>query len=443
MIKFNNYLILAVLTFMANFTFSQTARVQIIHNSADTAVSIVDVYINGVLFYDDFAFRTATPFANMPAGIPISIDIASSSSTSSADSVYNIVTAFVANETYIIVANGIVSPTGYSPFQPFELLVYSQGREIANLPGNTDILVCHGATDAPTYDIVNTTIIPIETIVDNISYPTFNSTYLEVPTGNYTIDVTDQTGNIVVASYDALLQGLGLQGQAITILTSGFINPTQNSNGPSFGLWMALPTGGNLIPLRISQDARVQLIHNSPDAATAIVDVYIDGGLVLDNFAFRTATSFLDLSAGVPISIDIAPSTSTSVAESIYHLNTTFNVGGEYIIVANGIVSPNGYSPSQPFGLSIFDQGRETASNSANTDILVNHGSTDAPIIDIFETSIPAGTIVNDLSFPNFNSGYLELPTADYTLDVRDATGTTVVASYSLPCNPKVAKGAE
>ncbi len=428
--RFTNYLIFAFLLLFGNFALSQTARVQIIHNSADAATALVDIYVNGTLLHEDFAFRTATPFMDVPAGIPLTIDVAPSNSTSSAESIYNIVTAFVANETYIVIANGLISPTGYLPFQPFELTIYSQGREIANNASNTDLLVCHGATDAPTYDIVNTTTLPLETLVDNIYYPTFNSNYIEVTTGNYTIDVTDQTGNTVVASYDVLLQGLGLQGQAITIVASGFVNPSQNSNGPSFGLWVALPAGGNLIPLGLSQYARVQIIHNAPDLAASLVDVYIDGGLVLDDFAFRTATPFLDLSAGTPISIDIAPSNSTSVADSIYNLTTTLNVGGEYIIVANGIISPSGYTPSQPFALSIYDQGRETASNASNTDVLINHGSPDAPVVDIVETSVPAGTIVDNIFYPNFNSGYVSLPTADYTLDVRNASGTNVVASY-------------
>ena len=413
-----------------------TARVQVIHNSADAATALVDVYLNGALIANDFAFRTATPFIDAPAGTPIQIDIAPSTSTSVAESIFTISPTLTEGETYVIVANGIVSPSGYSPSQPFGLSVFAQGRETASNPANTDILVNHGSTDAPIIDIVETSI-PAGTIVNDISFPNFNSEYLELPTADYTLDVKDATGTTVVATYSAPLATLGLQGKALTVVASGFLNSNQNSDGPQFGLWVALPSGGNLIPLPLvilpPATARVQVIHNSADAVTALVDVYLNGTLIVNDFAFRTATPFIDAPAGTPIQIDIAPSTSTSVAESIFTISPTLTEGETYIIVANGIVSPSGYSPSQPFGLSVFAQGRETASNPANTDILVNHGSTDVPIIDIVETSIPAGTIVNDISFPNFNSGYLELPTADYTLDVRDATGTIVVATYSAP----------
>ena len=40
--------------------------------------------------------------------------------------------------------------------------------------------------------------------------------------------------------------------------------------------------------------------------------------------------------------------------------------------------------------------GREAASDPANTDVLVHHGSTDAPAVDIVETGVGAGTIVDD-----------------------------------------------
>lgn len=409
-----------------------TARLQVIHNSADLAASTVDVYVNDELLLDNFAFRTATPFIDVPAGIALSIDVAPSTSTSSAESLYNLTATLEPSETYIIVANGIVSGSGYAPNQPFALNVLVDGREGTDVEDTTDVIVFHGSTDAPTVDVVETSV-PAGTLVDNLSYGNFSS-YLELPTNNYVIDVRDETGAATVATYSAPLADLFLQTDAITVLASGFLDPSVNSNGPAFGLWVALATGGDLIPLPLVETptARLQAIHNSPDLAAALVDVYVNDELLLNDFAFRTATPFIDVPAGVELSIDVAPSTSTSSAESLYNLTATLTEGETYILVANGIVSPTGYSVGPNFAINVYAQGREVASVATNTDVLVNHGSPDAPTVDVVETSVPAGTIVDNISFPEFQ-GYLELPNLDFTLDVRDATGTITVASYQAP----------
>ncbi|WP_187658783.1 DUF4397 domain-containing protein, partial [Flavobacterium macrobrachii] len=183
------------------------------------------------------------------------------------------------------------------------------------------------------------------TIVNDISYPQFAG-YLELPNLDFVLDVRDATGTTTVARYSAPLQTLNLDGAALTVVASGFLNPASNSNGPAFGLWVATAAGGNLIQLPpfVEPTARLQVIHNSPDAIAAEVDVYINGDLALDNFAFRTATPFIELPAETSISIDIAPSTSSSSSESIYNLTTSLAANETYIIVANGIVSPTGYS---------------------------------------------------------------------------------------------------
>src|SRR5690606_9773105 len=113
------------------------------------------------------------------------------------------------------------------------------------------------------------------------------------------------------------------------------------------------------------------------------VDVYLDGNLLLDNFAFRTATPYTNVTAGTPVTLAIAPKNSTSVADSIFSLTTTLTANATYVAVANGIVSSMGYTPAPDFGLDIYAMGRESANNGSNTDLLVMHGSTDAPAVDV------------------------------------------------------------
>jgi hypothetical protein len=222
-------------------------------------------------------------------------------------------------------------------------------------------------------------------------------------------------------------------------VASGFLSPSNNSNGPAFGIWVALPSGGDLIPLPIATEpsARVQVIHNSADAAAAVVDVYINGGAApaINDFAFRTATPFIDLPAGVDLEIGIAPGTSAGPQDIIPGLTFTYNLadGETYVIVANGIVSATGYNPAIPFDLYVQAAARESAtSGDGNTDILVFHGATDAPTVDVAETAVLAGaTIVDDLSYGEFQ-GYLEVPTLDFTLQVQTADGTPLL-NYLAP----------
>jgi hypothetical protein len=412
------------------FSNAQTARVQVIHNCPDLAAATVDIYLNGAILLDNFNFRTASPFVTAPAGVPITIQVKGSTSTPASAALYTITPTLMAGSKYILVANGIVSATGYSPAQPFQISVFAMARETGLTATKTDILVHHGSPDAPTVDVVETSV-PAGTIVDNIAYPSFTAGYLELNTANYTLNVTAAAGTPVVASYSAPLATLVQQGKAITVLASGFLNPANNSNGPAFGLFVATNTGGPLIPLPTAvQTARVQVIHNSPDLAAATVDVYVNNVLLLDNFAFRQASPFVDAPAGVPISIQIKPSTSTVATPALFTATPTLATGSKYIVVADGIVSATGYSPNQPFQLAIFNQARETGLTPTKTDVLVHHGSPDAPSVDVVETSVPAGTIVDNIAYPSFTAGYLELNTANYTLNVTAAAGTPVVASY-------------
>ena len=110
---------------------AQTARLQVIHNCADLAAASVDVYVNGNLAVPDFAFRSATPFIDLPSSVNLDVAIAPGNSTSAADAIFNQTINLASGETYIAVASGTVSPSGYAPATPFTLEIYSGARETA------------------------------------------------------------------------------------------------------------------------------------------------------------------------------------------------------------------------------------------------------------------------------------------------------------------------
>ncbi|WP_203296449.1 DUF4397 domain-containing protein [Luteirhabdus pelagi] len=240
-------LLIVMICLISSAVVAQTARVQVIHNSADAAATEVDVYIDTDLALDDFEFRTATEFLDLPAEVEIELSVAPGNSTDVGDALLTVPVTLADGETYIVVADGIVSGSGYNPAPPLTLQVYPMGREAATNGSNTDVLVHHGSTDAPTVDVVETGV-GAGTIVDDISYSEFQG-YLELPTDDYVVEVRDETGTTGVAAYSAPLATLNLDGAALTVLASGFLDPSENSDGPAFGLFAATAAGGPLLAL--------------------------------------------------------------------------------------------------------------------------------------------------------------------------------------------------
>jgi hypothetical protein len=219
------------------------ARLQVIHNAADPAAEMVDVWVNDELLLDDFAFRTATPFVDVPAGVNLTIGVAGPSSTSPGDALATFVVNLAEDVSYVAIANGALDPSGFEANPDgmditFSLYTLDGVREMADDMGNVDFVAFHGATDAPTVDVIAR---DVATIVDDLTYGYFTD-YVSVPADYYILDVTPGDDNsTVVASFEAELSGLG--GGAAVVFASGFLAPDDNQDGAAFGLFAALPNG--------------------------------------------------------------------------------------------------------------------------------------------------------------------------------------------------------
>lgn len=423
----------STLALMAFVGFSQTARVQVIHNSADPVARFVDVYLNDALLLNDFKFRTATPYVDAPAGTPITIGIAPSTSDGPEDAIAEFTYTLAADEKYVIVANGVLDPGAFAvnpdgASTAFNLFVKSGTREAGLDPNNLDFIFFHGATDAPTVDAIAR---EVATVVDNASYSMFTD-YVSVPADKYFLDVTPgDLPSTIVATSRAYLDGAG--GAAAVIFASGFFDVGANPGGKALKLYYALPDG-TVKQLPFITTAKVQVIHNAADPAAASVDIYVDGVLAIDNFAFRTATPYIDLPANVPVSIAVAPPTSVSVDDAIATISATFKAGYGYTVMANGVLNPLIFNPNPDgadiaFNVFVKENTKYVSDRANGLEFIGVHGCTDAPTVDIIARDV--ATLLDNVSYGAV-SGYIMVPAnTTYILDVAlgDAP-ETVVASY-------------
>ena len=425
--------VLAAGLLYSHTTKAQTAELQVIHNCADPAADSVDVYVNGMLTLDNFAFRTATSFLTLPSGVDINVGVAPKNSSSVSDTLKNFIFNLANGQRYVAVASGVLNPPGFSANPDglntgFTILVKDNIRNASGMSMDVDFVVLHGATDAPAVDVVpQSSGVPL---VDNAAYSDITN-YLTVPAASYILNVTPAADNsTIVASYNVDLSGLG--GGSAVVFASGFLDPMMNQNGPAFGLFAAL-ANGTVVEFPASTTARLQVIHNAADPAAALVDVYLNGTLLLPDFAFRTATPFIDAPAGTLLNIGVAPGNSTSVSDTLKNFEVTLQAGQSYVAIANGNVG-TGFASNpdgRPTDFTLFVKAgvREASTDNANVDFFALHGSSDAPTVDVIPQS-SVTPLVNDAAYGDLTS-YISVPAASYILNITPGNdNTTIVASY-------------
>jgi hypothetical protein len=413
---------------------AQTANLQVIHNAADPSAAEVDVYLNGALALDDFAFRDATPFLELPANVEHTIVIAPPTSNSVADGIATFTVTLAADVNYIAVANGVLSPDDFAANPDdvgtgFSLFVIA---DVDLAPANASDLainVFHGATDAPTVDIAARADTPI-ILLPGAEY--LDSASFDVPAADYTLEVYVEGTNILAGAFDAPLAGAG--GAAITVLASGFLNVYENEFGAQFGLLAVFADGTSL--MLPSRTGKVQVIHNAADPGATMVDVYINGALAIEDFEFRSATPFIDLPAHLNHYISIAPPNSNSVNEAVATFTASIAEDEAYQIVANGVLSPGDFAAnpngeSTAFTLFILPAAREAANDASEVDFRVLHGATDAPAVDA-RLSGGGPVLVPNAAYGDVSS-YISVPGGSYSVDITlPGDPNAVVETYDV-----------
>jgi hypothetical protein len=440
MLKSKLILTVALALMLPGLAFASTAKLQVIHNAADPAAASVDVYVNGDLLLNDFAFRAATPFVEVPAGVTLNIGVAPGSSTGSGDIIATFPVTLESGGSYVAVANGVLDPASFAANpndRPIGFNIYPAANvRTHSWWGTVAIRAMHGATDAPAVDIRARRGDWNKVVYGNVGYGDIGGTkYLLAK--EYKLDVTlPGQPDAVVATYKADLSSLGRK--SAFVFASGFLDPSMNQDGAAFGLFVALADGTVLaLPQAGMAMARLQVIHNAADPGASEVDIYVNGDRLLDDFAFRAATPFIDVPSGVELNIGVAPGSSESADDIIATFPVTLDAERTYVAMATGVLDPSAFAEN-PGGMDIgftvkpLADAREKGWWGLNA-LVAYHGSTDAPAVDIRRKTRwgYSRTLFGDLSYGEF-SDYRVLFSKKYTLQVTPAGDPeTVVAAFT------------
>jgi hypothetical protein len=166
-------------------------------------------------------------------------------------------------------------------------------------------------------------------------------------------------------------------------------------------------------PASAADEARVRVLHASPDAPN--VDVHLDGALVdaLTNVPFGTISDYLTIPAG---SHQVQVYATGTTESPVIDAELDFETGSATTVAATNAVA-------EIEAQVLVDA---PAADADGAQVRVVHFSADAPAIDVApDGADPGDAIVKNLAYPN-PTDYLVVPADTYDLEVRLAGEPTV-----------------
>lgn len=414
------------------------ASVQVVHNSPDVAADTVDVWINDVKLLDNFAYRTATPYVSIPAGQVLQLRVAPKNSADTSDKVYFRRLNLPANAVAILTADGVLDPSQYAPNPDgadVRFIVYAiQGARTSPTAGSVALQINHGANDAPTVNLLarlGTTGVHVPVLRD-FPYGSILTGFTPFPAQDLILEVNPRDNNATLAAFQAPLSAF--RDSALYILASGFVNPAANRNGLGFGLLAVTPGGRAIMLPAASNEARLQVIHASPDTGLRRVDIWFGNTRVLANVGYLQATPHLPVPTGSPIRVIITRPGAADTTNALYKNTYTLQAGQKVALVARGVAFP-GYAPSptgsNAFDLAVLPFSRPQANSTDSVTVRYFHASPDAPAVAATLGGAPA---ISSLAFGNATNYFtLNRPGNFLTRLSTAGANPTVIGDFTTP----------
>jgi hypothetical protein len=376
---------------------AQSVSVQFIHNSPDPAVEIVDVWINDSLWADNIPYHAATP-------MQLVADVSSAQwkirhPADSSITYHAWTTDLGADSKNIFVLNGQWNSELYSPGRPLSVEQFDGALELSASTGSVDILFFQGASELDAADIAETQLFQL-TAFDQLPYGAF-SPYINLFSADYGWGILNQSGADTLGEFTLPVVAQNWAGKAITIVTGGFLNQTDNNFGHALGMWATTRDGGPMIclsPLQWNVTANVQFIHHTNLAASDNIRIEIDSIGWYPNLDRHAATPFTPFPAGKDVILSIHSNLVAGPVDSIWQDTIHLFSGRNYqFIWFDSLQSESGAQ-------LVIHAWEESQSLSSNQMLLrLFNGSKQHQFIDLLADTVSQSAIFSNISFGNMS----------------------------------------
>ncbi|NUM44159.1 MAG: DUF4397 domain-containing protein [Anaerolineales bacterium] len=394
-------------TSLTGLTFTQ-ARVNVAHFApfaSELDGTSVTVRVNGLDALTDFVFGESTGYLDFAPG-PYLIEILPTGSN---------VVAISGNVTLAKDVDYTLAAIGNGSLQPLELFALVDDATSPSA-GNAKIRIAHLAPFASDLSGTNVDICTDDgtAILTNVPYKGYTNPYVELPAGDYDLQIAAPGGTCETTLLDIPSVRLS-DGDIADVFAIGDL-----SNQP---LQVTSLTGLTFTP------ASVNVAHFAPFASEALealtstsVTVRVNGADALTDFIFGAQTGYLELGPG-SVFVEILPTgTNTVVLSGTFELDAA----AYYTLAAIGD------GTNQP--LELFALADDpTLPGPGNSRVRIVHLAPFAAALVDTEVDLCTedGTaILTNVPYKGFTDPYLELPAGLYDLKITAAgssCGTTLI----------------
>lgn len=428
----NHRILLSLCLIIPTFfsVYAQSRKIQFVHNSVDSALDTVDVYLNNSLLYDNLLFRHATPFLEFASWDSSSTERVHILANGINDTLFSFLNWNLppADGLYQVVMNGVYFSGEFPGTQFIHFDVSAETELNASSIEQFKLRFHHGVDDGPALDIGESSNAFPDIWAESIAYGGF-SPYIERNDSIYRVGIFSD--EILVLNYAGYFNDDNYLGKASTLILSGLAGPEFIETELTVSLYQINSEGGpfvKLFPATVLDTAIVQFIHASPSSDLEMVDVYLNNEMWLNDFQTLHATPFLKIPANRNIMLAVCSAQSTSsnnpIFTSFFNLPISTQIG---ILTGQ---SSNVAEPIHPLQFVWRDNSRQIALETDEVDVLFFNSAIDLNSCDIRAFEPVNSALCQNLNYGTFSSvGYISIPPYAYQFNILDSSSTNTYAS--------------